>query len=278
MRVTWLRISCLILDLIFIIGTSFQVDPFANLLSMSRHSTPVVVINNQPVILPNEVQATYISGDCDDSILSICERLGWKKELLKLYRKISGVQWENIYASVHPKSLDEHQPRLTQNDQKRLAMRGPPRLPPVVPEDNQYLVEMILDHRRKRKRNEFLIRWLGYSESFDEWVKRKNVCSELVKEYFQRKRVMGSKKGCIQTPNDPKAEISYQRVDGHKPNAPTPTKTSVSIPGPTQPTGSLKRKREIFDEIRVESGPPPCVDTTATHSSFPNKCRRNGFR
>lgn len=188
MRVTRFRISRLISDLVFIIGTSFQVDPFASLLCMLRHSTPVVVINNEPVILPNEVQATYISGDCEDSVLNICEQLGWKKELLELCQEISKVQRPNTHGSVRPKFYSKHQHRYIQNDQKHFVIRGPPKLSTV--EDNQFPVEMILKHRRRENRYEFLIRWQGYPESYDEWVKRKDVCPELVKEYFQRMNAM----------------------------------------------------------------------------------------
>ena len=197
MRVIWLRISYLTLDLIFIIGTSFQVDPFASLLSMSQYPTPVVVINNQPVTIPNEAQTTYISGDCDDSILSICEQLGWKKELLNLYRKINKVQRPKTCGSVCPKSHDENSQRFIQNDKSQSTMRAPPRPAPSKIVDNQYPVERILDFRRNRRHDEFLIRWLGYSEPYDEWVKRKDVCSELVKEYFQKekRRLILSKKG-----------------------------------------------------------------------------------
>jgi hypothetical protein len=50
----------------------------------------------------------------------------------------------------------------------------------VVPEDNQYEVEKILDHDRRRG---YLVRWAGYDQSEDSWVKEQDIHKDLVKEY-----------------------------------------------------------------------------------------------
>jgi len=42
---------------------------------------------------PNDV---YIPGDCDESIWSLCQKLGWEEDLRKLHNEIGGVDgnWE----------------------------------------------------------------------------------------------------------------------------------------------------------------------------------------
>jgi hypothetical protein len=42
---------------------------------------------------PNDI---YVPGDCDESIWSLCQKLGWEKELWKLHNDIGGVggNWE----------------------------------------------------------------------------------------------------------------------------------------------------------------------------------------
>ena len=42
---------------------------------------------------PNDV---YVAADCDESIWSLCQKLGWEKDLWKLHNEIGGVEgdWE----------------------------------------------------------------------------------------------------------------------------------------------------------------------------------------
>lgn len=80
----------------FVIGTSLVVYPFAGLPDYTRPSVPRVVLNIDAVEnfeRPNDV---YIPGDCDESIWSLCQKLGWEKDLWKLHNEIGGVggDWE----------------------------------------------------------------------------------------------------------------------------------------------------------------------------------------
>ena len=80
----------------FVVGTSLVVYPFAALPDYTRPSVPRVVLNLDAVDnfeRPNDV---YIPGDCDESIWSLCQKLGWEKDLWKLHNEIGGVggDWE----------------------------------------------------------------------------------------------------------------------------------------------------------------------------------------
>ena len=86
------------------------------------------------------------------------------------------VDFESIHPVFHAKLLRPYIP----NDPKRYPAREPARPPPVVPEDNQYEVEKILDHDRRRG---YLVRWAGYDQSEDSWVKEHDIHKDLVKEY-----------------------------------------------------------------------------------------------
>jgi NAD-dependent histone deacetylase SIR2 len=74
-----------------IIGTSLVVHPFAELPNYTSPSVPRIVINYDPLDdfeRPNDV---YIPGDCDASIWSLCEKLGWTEALQKLHNEVGGV-------------------------------------------------------------------------------------------------------------------------------------------------------------------------------------------
>jgi len=92
---------------------------------------------------------------------------------LKLY---PAVDFESIHPTFHAKLLR----RYTPNDPKRYPAREPARPPPLIPEDNQYEVEKILDHDRRRG---YLVRWAGYDQSEDSWVSERDIHEDLVREY-----------------------------------------------------------------------------------------------
>jgi hypothetical protein len=86
------------------------------------------------------------------------------------------IDFESIYPVFHAKLLRRYIP----NDPRRYPAREPARPPPIVPEDNQYEVEKILDHDKRRG---YLVRWAGYDQSGDSWVKEQDIHKELVREY-----------------------------------------------------------------------------------------------
>lgn len=79
-------------DLVFIIGTSLLVKPFAHLVNNFKQDTPRVLINKENLldklevtrILDNKESFINQIGDCDQIIESILEKVGWKQDLNKL--------------------------------------------------------------------------------------------------------------------------------------------------------------------------------------------------
>ena len=83
--------TLLIADLVLIIGTSLVVYPFASLPEYARPSVPRVVMNLDALDdfeRPNDV---HLLGDCDQTIWTLCERLGWLDDLQTLHTQIDGV-------------------------------------------------------------------------------------------------------------------------------------------------------------------------------------------
>jgi len=81
----------LIADLVLIIGTSLVVYPFASLPEYTRPSVPRVVMNLDALDnfeRPNDV---YLPGDCDQTIWTLCEKLGWLDDLQALHQQVDGV-------------------------------------------------------------------------------------------------------------------------------------------------------------------------------------------
>uniref|UniRef100_A0A8C6Y9Q8 NAD-dependent protein deacetylase n=1 Tax=Naja naja TaxID=35670 RepID=A0A8C6Y9Q8_NAJNA len=81
-------------DMLIIMGTSLQVQPFASLVSRVPTNTPRLLINKektgevrlglQPAFFGLDVAWL---GDCDEGCLALAELLGWKKELEELVQK-----------------------------------------------------------------------------------------------------------------------------------------------------------------------------------------------
>nr|XP_058901813.1 NAD-dependent protein deacetylase sirtuin-2 isoform X3 [Kogia breviceps] len=92
-------------DLLLIMGTSLQVQPFASLISKAPLSTPRLLINKEktgqtdPFLgmmglgggMDFDSKKAYRDvawlGDCDQGCLALADLLGWKKELEDLVRK-----------------------------------------------------------------------------------------------------------------------------------------------------------------------------------------------
>lgn len=55
--------------------------------------------------------------------------------------------------------------------------------PPVVPEDDQYLVETLLDKRISRGRAQYLVRWKGYGPEDDMWRPARDIEQSLIDAY-----------------------------------------------------------------------------------------------
>ncbi|KAH7016617.1 hypothetical protein B0J12DRAFT_586336, partial [Macrophomina phaseolina] len=59
--------------------------------------------------------------------------------------------------------------------------------PPVIPEDNQYLVERLLKCQVRRlhgrRRVKYLVQWEGYGPEHNSWVCRRDIHPELVRAF-----------------------------------------------------------------------------------------------
>ncbi|XP_061465845.1 NAD-dependent protein deacetylase sirtuin-3, mitochondrial isoform X4 [Rhineura floridana] len=77
-------------DLLFVIGTSLEVEPFASLAGAVRISVPRVLINRD-LVGPFAYQPQHSDvaelGDVIDGVEKVVELLGWKQELQELIRK-----------------------------------------------------------------------------------------------------------------------------------------------------------------------------------------------
>ena len=79
-------------DLVFIIGTSLVVHPFAALPNYTHPHIPRILFNFEPVEDLDRPNDVWIEGDCDESIWKLCQKLGWETELQELHEKIGGVE------------------------------------------------------------------------------------------------------------------------------------------------------------------------------------------
>jgi hypothetical protein len=86
---------------------------------------------------------------------------------------------DSIHPVFHTKLLRPHVP----NDLKRFPDREPPRPLPIIPEDDQYKVESIVDHRKRCGKNQYLVHWLGWEDAQDSWVNEEDIDEKLVLEY-----------------------------------------------------------------------------------------------
>uniref|UniRef100_A0A2K6AGJ8 NAD-dependent protein deacetylase sirtuin-2 n=1 Tax=Mandrillus leucophaeus TaxID=9568 RepID=A0A2K6AGJ8_MANLE len=116
-------------DLLLIMGTSLQVQPFASLISKAPLSTPRLLINKEKAGQSDPFLGMILGlgggmdfdskkayrdvawlGDCDQGCLALAELLGWKKELEDLVRREhasidaqSGAEAPNPSTSASPR-------------------------------------------------------------------------------------------------------------------------------------------------------------------------------
>ena len=64
-------------DLVFIIGTSLAVMPFAFLAQMIPKGVPVVLINNTDSLAMVKDLKLWMQGDIQDNVLKIAKEVGW---------------------------------------------------------------------------------------------------------------------------------------------------------------------------------------------------------
>ena len=62
----------------------------------------------------------------------------------------------------------------------------PPPIPEADPQENIYEVEAIRDHRIFRGKNRYLVKWTGWPESDNTWVKEDDMegAKDTIKEYL----------------------------------------------------------------------------------------------
>lgn len=116
-------------DLLLVMGTSLQVQPFASLISKAPLSTPRLLINKEKAGQSDPFLGMILGlgggmdfdskkayrdvawlGDCDQGCLALAELLGWKKELEDLVRREhasidaqSGAEVPNPSTSASPR-------------------------------------------------------------------------------------------------------------------------------------------------------------------------------
>jgi len=64
---------------VIVMGTSLKVSPFNMLLE--NVSCPIVVINRENPVSPNEKYVLFFEGDIETNIKEIAKNIGWEKIL-----------------------------------------------------------------------------------------------------------------------------------------------------------------------------------------------------
>ncbi|RDX42637.1 NAD-dependent deacetylase sirtuin-2 [Lentinus brumalis] len=75
-------------DLLFVIGTSLKVHPFASLTDLVPESCPRVLINMEPAgNIGSRPDDVVLLGRCDEVVRKLTRELGWENELDREWRK-----------------------------------------------------------------------------------------------------------------------------------------------------------------------------------------------
>ena len=88
----------------------------------------------------------------------------------------------SIHSSFHANLLRPY----VANDRTHFPAREPPYPLSIIPEDNQYEVEQILEHRKRHRQTQYKVRWKGYSMEDDSWVAEGDIDAALVDKYMEQ--------------------------------------------------------------------------------------------
>src|SRR5437667_344563 len=88
-----------------------------------------------------------------------------------------------IHPTFHAKLLKP----AFDNDAELFPNREHARPPPVFEGTEDYEIEKIIDHCDTRRGRQFLVHWLGYPDSDDEWVHEGHISApELIEDYLEK--------------------------------------------------------------------------------------------
>ncbi|KAF8676539.1 sirtuin family Class I subfamily [Rhizoctonia solani] len=96
-------------DLALVIGTSLTVHPFARLPQMVSDRCPRALLNMETAGQFNRADDVIHLAPCDDAVRELCDLLGWRDELEKLW-----AETENIVAG--PSTSTQPEPDKTEDD------------------------------------------------------------------------------------------------------------------------------------------------------------------
>lgn len=113
-------------DLLLIVGTSLQVQPFAGLVDKVHNSIPRLLINLEKCGQGNLVskilglgcglefdsEANFrdvaLLGTCDSGCQEMADRLGWKDDLLRLIEKVEAAKGEAVEAKANAAKAEQN--------------------------------------------------------------------------------------------------------------------------------------------------------------------------
>lgn len=76
-------------DLVLVIGTSLKVHPVASLPSLAAPGVPRILINRDPAgDLGSRPDDLLLLNDCEDTVRTLADSLGWRKELDDIWKEV----------------------------------------------------------------------------------------------------------------------------------------------------------------------------------------------
>jgi len=95
-------------QLMFIMGTSLTVQPFASLPGFALQGVPRVLLNLERVgSLGTRPDDVLVLGDCDQGVRKLADALGWREELESLWHEVGPPAEEVSEVKKEPKTGDE---------------------------------------------------------------------------------------------------------------------------------------------------------------------------